>query len=201
MEELCPGVYHWTAIHPRIGVEVSSYFLADSSSLIDPLLPPEGVGWLRKKGPPERVILTNRHHYRHSGEISDEFGCPVLCHRAGLHEFGDGREVEGFEFGDQLASGVRALEVDAICPEETALHIAAGPGLISFADGLIRHSAEPGFVSDGLIGDDPEAVKRSLRAAFRRMLDLDFDGLLFAHGDPLIGGGRDALRRLAEAEE
>jgi len=32
------------------------------------------------------------------------------------------------------------------------------------------------------------------RAALRRLLDLDFDSLLFAHGEPLIGGGRAALR-------
>ena len=31
--------------------------------------------------------------------------------------------------------------------------------------------------------------------ALERMLERDFDTLLFAHGDPLVGGGRQALER------
>jgi hypothetical protein len=30
-------------------------------------------------------------------------------------------------------------------------------------------------------------------------MDIEFDHLLFAHGEPLVGGGREALRRFAEA--
>jgi hypothetical protein len=44
------------------------------------------------------------------------------------------------------------------------------------------------------MGDDPSAVRAELRAVLRRLLDLDFDNLLFAHGEPLIGGGKSALR-------
>ena len=42
--------------------------------------------------------------------------------------------------------------------------------------------------------DDPEQTKEGLRAAYRRLLDLDFDLLLLAHGQPVVGGARDALR-------
>jgi hypothetical protein len=50
-----------------------------------------------------------------------------------------------------------------------------------------------------LLGDDPEGVKTGLRRSYRRLLDLDFDSLLFAHGDPIVGGGKDALRGFAAA--
>ena len=42
-------------------------------------------------------------------------------------------------------------------------------------------------------------MKAGLRSAYSRLLDRDFDSLLFAHGEPLLGGGREALRHFAEA--
>ena len=47
------------------------------------------------------------------------------------------------------------------------------------------------------MGDDPEGVKDGLRASLRRLLDEDFDALLFAHGDPMPTGGHAALRAFA----
>jgi hypothetical protein len=45
------------------------------------------------------------------------------------------------------------------------------------------------------MGDDPSAVRAELRASLRRLLgELDFDHLLFAHGEPIVGGGKAALR-------
>ena len=44
MKEILPGVYHWAAKHPRIGFAVSSYFLAESGTLLDPMIPPGARG-------------------------------------------------------------------------------------------------------------------------------------------------------------
>jgi hypothetical protein len=193
MEEIGPGIHHWKAVHPNIGVEVSSYFVEPAATLVDPLLPPEGIEWFRSRRAPERVVLTNRHHYRHSDRFQAEFGCPVMASEPGLHEFSDGRDVEGFAFGDQLAEGITAHEVGAICPDEAALHIEIGNGFLAIADGLINYDGL-GFVPDNLIGDDPEGVKEGLRDSYRRLLSLEFDGLMCAHGDPMPSGGKEALR-------
>ena len=196
MDQIQPGLLHWTAYRDTIGADVHSYFYVPSRTLIDPMVPPEGMDALGAE--PERIVLTNRHHYRDSGAFREEFGCPVLCHEAGLHEFEGGPQVEGFRFGDQLAPGITAVEVGAICPEETALHIELAEGLLSFADGLIHYDSLR-FVSDRLLGEDPEGVKRGLRSALRSLLELEFDSLLFAHGDPLLGGGMQALREFVES--
>jgi len=194
MKEIGPGIHHWTAKHPRIQTEVSSYYVEPAATLVDPLLPPEGIEWFNSRRTPERVVLTNRHHYRHSDRFTAEFDCTVLASEPGLHEFGDDRPVEGFAFGDELADGVTALEVGSICPDEAALHIQIGDGFLSVADGVVNYGGLR-FVPDDLIGDDSEAVKEGLRESYRRLLDLDFDGLLLAHGDPIPDGGKDALRR------
>jgi glyoxylase-like metal-dependent hydrolase (beta-lactamase superfamily II) len=189
-------VFNWKAVHPQIKIEVGCHFLAGSGTVIDPLLPDEGIEWFEERGV-QRVILSNRHHLRQAPLLAERFGCPILCHEAGLHEFEGGPQVEGFAFGDRLADGVTALEMDAICPEDTVLRIDAGDGALLFADSLI-HYGEVGFVPDSLIGDDPDGVKRRIRARCAALLDERFEHLLFAHGEPLIGDGREALRAVAE---
>jgi glyoxylase-like metal-dependent hydrolase (beta-lactamase superfamily II) len=195
MEEVLPGLFHWTATHPRIGLEVSSHFVSGSGTAIDPLLPEAGIEWFEDREV-RRVVLSNRHHLRHAEQIADRFDCPILCHEAGLHEFEAGPAVQGFAFGDRLADDVTALEMDAICPDDTVLRIAVGDGALLFADSLI-HYGGLGVVPDNLIGDDPEPVKAQIQRRARALAKAEFEHLLFAHGTPLTGGGREALAAFA----
>ena len=143
---------------------------------------------------PRDVLLTNRHHDRDAWRLRDAFGCTVHCVRNGMHEL-DGRgPVEAFDFGDELPGGIFAFEVDAICPDETALHIPAHRAL-ACADGVVQWAGSDGlaFVPDQLM-DDPEQTKAGLRQAYGALLDLDFDLLLLAHGDPVVTSGKEDLR-------
>jgi hypothetical protein len=193
--EVLPGVHHWTQVHPRIRVRVHSHFLGRSGTLVDPLVPDEGIEWFDRRRP-GRIVLSNRHHLRHAERFAARFDCPILGHEAGLHEFANGPRVEGFAFGDRLADDLVALEMDAICPEDTVLEIAAAEGALLFADAVVNHDGLR-FVSDSLIGDDPAAVKRRVRERAAALSERECDHLLFAHGEPLIGGGRAALERFA----
>ena len=47
--------------------------------------------------------------------------------------------------------------------------------------------------------DEPARTKSGLRDAYRRLLDLDFERLLLAHGDPIAPGGKDALSSFVHA--
>src|SRR5919199_3557914 len=173
MEELAPGLFHWTAFRDTIGTDVHSHYHAPSGTLFDPMEPAEGTGWFtRTNRPPRRIVLSNRHHWRHSDRFGEAFGCTVHCHEAGLHEFADGREVQGFAFGEELAPGVTAHEVGILTPEETALHVDAGEGALLFADTLRRGPhGDIGFMPDELLGDDPEAVRAGLRDRLRALAD------------------------------
>ena len=124
-----------------------------------PLLPPDGVAWFDQIGSrPEHVLLSCRHHDRQTWEIVEAFGTQVHCVDNGVYELEDRGPVTAFRFGDELPGGVIAHEVDAISPDEGALHIPAHAALV-IADGAIRDGADGPlqFVPDGLM-DDPEAM-------------------------------------------
>ncbi len=199
MHEIAPGLWHWTARHEHINAEVSSYLLLDERVIIDPMIPPEGLEWFDAHSRPEHALLTNRHHDRHAWRLQEAFGCRVHCVRPGLAELEDRGPVEAFDFGDTLPGGAIAYEVDAICPDETALHLPAHAALVC-ADGVVRWRSGDAlsFVPDELM-DEPERTKAGLTEAYRRLLELDFDRLLLAHGGPVSPGGKDALRAFIDA--
>lgn len=174
-------------------MDVSSYYLAAERVILDPMLPAEGLEWFESHGAPEHVLLTNRHHDRHAWRLREAFGCTVHCVRNGLHELNGRGPVEAFDFGDELPGGAMAIEVDAICPDETALHIPRHRAL-ACADGVVRWPGrnELAFVPDPYM-DEPEQTKAGLREAYGRLLELDFELLLLAHGAPVTGDAKEVL--------
>src|SRR5579884_3973882 len=138
MQELTPGLWHWTAQHEQIGVEVSSYYLEGEAVVLDPMIPAEGLDWFEEHGPPEHVVLTNRHHDRHAWRFQDAFGSTVHCIRNGLSEIEGRGPVAAFDFGDTLSGGLVVQEVGVICPDETALHVPAHRAL-ACGDGVVHY--------------------------------------------------------------
>ena len=191
MEEIAPGIRHWKAVHPNLGIEVSSYWLPDLSLLLDPIAVPEEVERV------EHILLSCRHHTRDSLDAAERFGATISAPRTGMHEFGEGTPIQAYDFGEPLLGGaVTAYQVGGLSPDETALHIPPANAL-SVADGAIRYGDELGFVPDQYM-DDPDGDKAALRRGFGELADrLDFDVLLLAHGRPYPSGGREALRRFA----
>jgi len=194
MDEVIPGILHWRARHPSIRTDVSSYLLTDTATALDPILPEgEGLSWVGRDV--DQVVLTVRHHLR----SASDFGVPILVHRSGLDEVGgEAADVAGYEAGDEPAPGVRVLSFGRICADDAALHIALGPGVLAFGDGIINYG-EIGHPPDQLLGEDPEAVKADIVEGLVALLDEDFDALLFAHGEPVPSGGKAMLREFVES--
>ena len=196
MREILPGLFHWKVYNPDIKDQVDSYFaVLNPPVLIDPMEPAEGLDQFRRSSPPEHIYLTNRLHDRHCQHYIDAYRTTVWCHRAGLHEFQDGSlAVRAFDHGDDLPGGVKSIEVGVLCPEETAFHFPLAAGVLAIGDALVRWEGTIGFVPDFLLGDDPQAIRAGIRDRFLEICtNYDFDHLLFAHGDPLVGGGKAAL--------
>ena len=200
MNEILPGVWHWTAQHPNIHRPVSSYFLEDAGVLLDPLLP-DGAGvdvfgdWQV-----QQIVLTCRHHRRSVPELAAHYGARVRVPRNGLDDWeGEDFAVEPYDPADEVAPGVVAQQLECIAPDDEVLHVHAGLGALAFGDGLHRMAGDIAFMPDALM-DEPETVKARTIVRLRELLELDFDALLFAHGDPVPSGGRDALIAFLDAQ-
>jgi hypothetical protein len=195
VREVIPGVFHWTTLHAPIGVRVSSHYVEPAGIVIDPKVPEEGLDAL--PGRPQQVVLTTGLHDRDAQLFADAFDIPIRASFEARERLGDALEVEPFNDADEVAPGVTAIVIGELCPDECALHIAVDRGAIAFADGLIRYGEALAFVPDELLGAHPERVKEGLKQAFLGLLTRDFDHLLFAHGEPLVGDGKAALRDFA----
>jgi glyoxylase-like metal-dependent hydrolase (beta-lactamase superfamily II) len=189
MDEIAPGIRHWKAVHPNIGIEVSSYWVPELRLLLDPLAVPEEVEEV------EHILLSCRHHTRDSLEAAERFGATIRAPRTGMHDYPDDTPIQSYDFGESLLGGaVTTHEVGGLSPDETALHIPSVNAL-SIADGAIRYGDDLDFVPDQYM-DDPDKDKADLKRGFGQLADtLEFDVLLLAHGKPYPSGGREALRR------
>jgi hypothetical protein len=195
MRELRPGLFHWTTFHDGIGIDVSSYYVEPAAALIDARVPEQGIAAaFADRARPRVALLTTGLHRRHAAEFADAFGCAVRAPAEARERLGPDESFDAYRDGDEVAPGITAVRVGSLAPDEYALHVAHGPGAISLADALMHYGGSPSYVPDNLMGDDPEAVKAGLATALTGLLDRDFEDLLFAHGEPIVGGGRDALR-------
>ena len=198
MRALIPGLYHWTTPHPNIGQDVSSYYVASAATLLDPMVPPDGMAAFDGLPAPEHVVLSCRHHDRDHAKLVEAFGASFHVNENGAHEY-PGENVGAFAIGDEVVPGITAVANGPIAPDDTVLKIDVDGGALAFADSLINAGGEVGFVPDGLLGEDPEQVRSDITAAVRDLLDAqEFEHVLFAHGDPVVGGGREALARLVQ---
>ena len=196
MREVAPGIHHWSRHHAKIDKPVHSYWVPAARAVIDPKVPEEGLGAFDSV---DRVLLTSGHHVRDSAAFVERFGCSVHLHETGLHRLDGGI---GYRGGDEVAPGIHAREVGALCPDEAALLIDVGPGALAVADGVVDWEGSFGFVPDFLMADEPEdvpRVKRELLDAYARLLDEDWDALLLAHGEPVAPGGHAKLRQFVES--
>ena len=197
MKEVLPGIWHWTAPNASIGgKDVSSYYLAEERVVLDPMTPHGPLDGRPEWFQPEHAILTCRHHSRDAWKL----GLVPLVVEQGAHELEGRGEFGTYAWGDELPGGIVACEVGALSPDETALYLPRHRAL-AIGDGVVRWEGVEGltFVPDFLM-DDPEKTRAGLKAAYRRLLDeLEFDHLLLAHGDPVIGTGREELAALVEA--
>ncbi len=195
MQEIIPGVYHWIAFRETINAPVSSYWVQPAGVVIDPMVPDDGLdAFSAADVGPQQIVLTSGLHTRHAQRFVEAFGITVRAPREAADRIGDVLAFEPYTDHEELAPGVRAIQIGVLCPDEYALHITSAEPAIALADALHHYGGVLSFFSDELLGEDPGAVKEGLRQQLHALLERDFQHVLFAHGDPLLGKAKGALR-------
>jgi glyoxylase-like metal-dependent hydrolase (beta-lactamase superfamily II) len=196
VNELAPGLWHWTARHPEWtdeddaaqhgwGPEVSSYAVrcGDQLVLIDPVLPPDGLAGL--PGIADAVVvLTCPWHLRDAPSLGRPVWAPPP---EGPRDW----PAHEFHAGETLPFGMRAYE--GLEPVDLVLWIESHGALV-FGDTLIDRGRGLELPDNwGPAGADHAAVL----AALRPCLELGVRFALPTHGPP--GDAAALACALAEA--
>ncbi len=189
-----PGLWHWQAYEPAVKADLSSSALVLEAKVyfVDPIpLADAALEELTRFARPAGVILTSANHHRAAAHFRERFGVPLLAHPAA----GEGATIDvALAEGAEIGEGICVLEIPGAAAGEIALHSAAGEGLLVVGDALIN--LEPhgfGFLPDKYCAD-PVLMRRSLR----RLLDLKFQMIAFAHGLPIVARAQQRLGALLE---
>jgi len=187
VEELRPGLWYWTAIHPTwYDNEVGSYAWDAGSSvvLLDPLSPPTLVDEL-VRGKDVATVLTCDWHDRSAPELVERFGSPIHAPDGG----DGGLEAQLFEPGAALPASIEAYR--ATHPGEVVVWIGELDALV-VGDALITRDGTLEIPPTWLPENDTVAEAQKRMAP---LLDLPVELVLTTHGEPVRENGAEALRR------
>jgi hypothetical protein len=188
VQDVAPGLWLWCREHPEWtpeegwGPVVNSTCVESGGeiALLDPLAPPEDETevWGRLDArPPTLVVVLKPDHVRDVDLFVRRYGArafgPDVFHRGDVPE----TELEWIGPGSELPGGLVAL-YDGRNRNETPIWIpelatvAFADALMTDSDGVLRVCATPWH---------EERVLPALRA----LLDLPFDRIVVAHGEPV----------------
>jgi hypothetical protein len=195
LREFGAGLWRWTAPHPGWVANAAPESPADwpeevgcvlcdardATVLIDPLLPPEGEGFLarlddhvRARGLPVVILTTIKFHRRSRDELAKRYSARTSRAERALPAGVESRPIRGAGETMFWLPAHRAL-----VPGDRIMG-AAGGGLRLCPESWLR------YLSSGI--SIPE-----LAARLRPLLDLPVESVLVSHGEPVTTDGRAAL--------
>ena len=196
IEPIAPGVSIWRAYDQSVKAELFSTALQTGAGtyLVDPIpLDEEAIEELSADHKVIGIVVTNENHERAAARFAKRFGVSIHLH-ADLIDAMALPAVIGLRDGATLARGVKAVEIEGAAAGEIALLSDAGSGTMVIGDALINF--EPyGFA---LLPAKYCTNQKEMRASLARLLDFNFDRMLFAHGLPILSDARQRLKLLLQ---
>jgi glyoxylase-like metal-dependent hydrolase (beta-lactamase superfamily II) len=197
MGEIVPGVFSWSWFAERQGYDFNGYLfrLPEGNVCVDPVeMSGDVLDEIARLGV-QRIVLTNRNHFRASMKVKERTGAPIAIHpRDAAFASDRGTRIdEELHPGDQLGP-LTVVAAPGKSPGEVALHW-PDRRILLVGDACVgKPLGECALLPDAVIDD-----KARLMASLRALAALEFDVLLLADGAPILSGGRAALRRLVES--
>ena len=215
MERLTEGLWRWTARHPEwhpgdFGAEVASFAAqaGDTTLLIDPLLPADRSSALAviDETVTQRlaILITNPYHVRSAEELwqryRDDAETTIHGHPAAAKRLEDRSAFREIEPGAPLPGGVTAHAIGKPRRHETPLHLPSHSALV-FGDAVAEVDGQlVVWTSDKVDAKVERFYRERFNPTLEPLLELDFESVLVTHGQPLLSGGKRALRKALDAK-
>jgi hypothetical protein len=198
MKQLLPGVWQRSWFSEEKQVDFNGLFLmvGEHKILIDP--PPmtaEASTFIRRNGPVDYIILTNRDHAREAATYQAEFKCQLQVPDADAAEM-NLKPTKTFKDGELLPGGIWVIQLkDQKSPGESALFIQQGRGVLVVGDALIGKPA--GAVS--MLPAEKYADVTKAKDGLQRLLKYQFESLLVGDGTSILSGAKQSVEHLLQA--
>ncbi len=195
MKQLLPGIWQWSWFSEEKQLDFNGLFLVvgEHKILVDPpAMTDEARSFIRRNGPVDYLIVTNRDHVREAVSYQKEFECRLVVPEADAAQI-DLKPTQTYKDGELLPGGIWVIQLkDQKSSGESALFIQQGKGVLIVGDALIGKPA--GNVS--LLPAEKYADVGRAKEGLRRLLKYEFDSLLVGDGASILIGGKAAVERL-----
>jgi len=179
----------WYTHDPTVKADLFStaFSARNELTVVDPIaLPPPLRGELDLLGRVITIVVTNANHLRDTINFSCSasiFAPTELSADLPLkHALSDGLQIGPF----------RAIKIDGAADGEFALYHPDDGGTLIVGDALINFEPH-GFA---LLPQKYCSNQKQMIRSLRRLLDLDFNVIFFAHGNPIVTRARERLASL-----
>jgi glyoxylase-like metal-dependent hydrolase (beta-lactamase superfamily II) len=194
LKQLLPGFWQWSWYSEEKQLDFNGLFLVvgEHKILIDP--PPmagEDQAFIRRNGPVDYLIVTNRDHAREAGSCQGTFGCQLFVPDADASQM-DLKPTKTFKDQELLPGGIWVVHLrDQKSPGESALFIQQGRGVLIVGDALIGKPA--GAVT--MLPAEKYADATKAKEGLRRLLKYNFDSILVGDGTSILTGAKQAVEK------
>ena len=198
MREILPGIFTWGSTYADRPWDLNGYaiVLPGGVVLIDPPAP-EDAGWQNLPTPITTVVLTNRDHVRDAPLFRTRYGARIIAGKEELPQFVSLPIDEAVQEGDLIRDALRVIHLPGKSPGEIGLYL--GPayhaaardkaGILILGDAIIGNP--PGTL--GLIPEEKLDDPKTLKSSLPKILDYDFDVLLFCDGQSVLSGAKQKV--------
>jgi hypothetical protein len=197
VEPVAPGVFLWQVYDRTVKADLFSTGLETPSGiyLFDPIpLAARALEGLPARQKVAGIFVTNANHVRASGEFAKAFGVPTFIH-AELANGGDFPNSTPVQDGEAFAETLTGIAIEGGPAGEMAVHDDNDAGTLVLGDSLINFEPHGFGLLPAKYCQDQKLMRRSLR----KLLEYSFERMLFAHGTPILAGGRARLEQLLNA--
>ena len=194
IESVVPGIFLWRVYDPAVKADLFSTAIETDGGtfLVDPApLARHALTWLRAQGSVAGIIVTNENHVRAAVSFSDQCDVPIFVHPSLVNVIALPR-MHPIRDREAFAPGLSAVEIDGGPMGEITIHCDADNGTLVIGDALINF--EPyGFA---LLPSKYCSNARVMRRSLPKLLNYNFQRMLFAHGTPILTAARERLEQL-----
>jgi glyoxylase-like metal-dependent hydrolase (beta-lactamase superfamily II) len=142
---------------------------------------------LESLGRVARIVITNANHARNAATFAHSYSAPIFAPPELRGELHSRNLQHGLAIGP-----LRVIRIEGAADGEFALYHADDGGTLIMGDALINFDPH-GFT---LLPRKYCTNQKQMIRSLRKLLDLDFSRIFFAHGNPIMIRAREQLEAL-----